>query len=58
MVVGGYRHVPILDASGRPRAILSVGDVVYQLKEVFAEAETPDTLVATDTEWVDSGGGG
>jgi CBS domain-containing protein len=28
MIVGGFRHVPILDAEGRPLAVLSLREVV------------------------------
>ena len=35
MSVGGYRHIPIVDAAGRPRFVVSVKDVVEFLVEAF-----------------------
>jgi CBS domain-containing protein len=35
MSVGGFRHVPVVDAEGRPVFILSVRDVVQFLVEAF-----------------------
>ncbi len=35
MSVGGFRHVPIVDAEGRPVSVLSVRDVVEFLVEAF-----------------------
>lgn len=37
MSVGGYRHIPIVDRSGRAVAVLSVRDVVDFLVELFPE---------------------
>lgn len=35
MAVGGFRHVPVLDASGCPVCVISVRDVVQLLVESF-----------------------
>lgn len=35
MSVGGYRHVPLVDRSGRPVGILSVKDIVHYLVALF-----------------------
>jgi CBS domain-containing protein len=35
MVVGGYRHVPIIDGERRPVAVMSVRDVVEFIVERF-----------------------
>ncbi|MCG8587916.1 MAG: CBS domain-containing protein [Proteobacteria bacterium] len=35
MCVGGFRHVPVVDGSGRPTAVVSVRDVVQFLVEAF-----------------------
>lgn len=35
MSVGGYRHIPIVDAEGRPRFVVSVKDVVEFLVAAF-----------------------
>jgi CBS domain-containing protein len=35
MSVGGFRHVPIVDAAGRPVGVVSVRDVVDLLVEAF-----------------------
>jgi CBS domain-containing protein len=35
MSVGGFRHVPIVDADGRPVHVVSVRDVVEFLVEAF-----------------------
>jgi len=35
MSVGGFRHVPVVDEAGRPRAVVSVRDVVQFLVEAF-----------------------
>jgi signal-transduction protein with cAMP-binding, CBS, and nucleotidyltransferase domain len=37
MSVGGYRHLPLVDTSGRPVGILSVKDIVDYLAEHFPE---------------------
>ena len=34
MSVGGFRHIPILDADGRPRFVLSVKDIVNYIVEL------------------------
>jgi len=36
MSVGGFRHVPLIDAEGRPVGILSVKDIVDYLAEHFS----------------------
>ena len=35
MVIGGYRHVPIVDGEGHPKGMLSVRDVVEFIVEQF-----------------------
>lgn len=35
MAVGGYRHVPVVDAAGRPTLVVSVRDVVEFLVDAF-----------------------
>lgn len=35
MAEGGFRHLPVLDADGRPRGVLAVGDVMDYLVEYF-----------------------
>jgi len=35
MSVGGYRHVPLVDATGRPVGILSVKDIVHYIVALF-----------------------
>jgi CBS domain-containing protein len=35
MAVGGFRHVPVVDAGGRPVFVVSVRDVVQMLVEFF-----------------------
>lgn len=37
MSVGGFRHLPLVDAAGRPVGILSVKDIVDYLAEHFPE---------------------
>ena len=37
MDIGGYRHVPIVDAEGHPQGVLSVRDVLHYLAEFFPE---------------------
>ncbi len=39
MSVGHYRHVPVIDAEGRPSAIISVRDVLRYLTEKMVESE-------------------
>jgi CBS domain-containing protein len=36
MEEGGYRHLPVVDESGRPRGVLSVKRIVHYLVEHFA----------------------
>src|SRR3954471_21334190 len=38
MHVGGYRHVPLVDASNRPVGVISVKDIVSFLVELFPAA--------------------
>ena len=38
MHVGGYRHVPIIDAGGRPVGIISVRDIVGFIVSLFPSA--------------------
>ncbi len=38
MSVGGFRHVPLVDARGRPAGVVSVRDVVDLLVEAFPTA--------------------
>lgn len=35
MTVGGYRHVPLLDANGKPVAVVSMRDIVEYLVELY-----------------------
>jgi CBS domain-containing protein len=37
MSVGGFRHIPLVDASGRPVGILSVKDILDYLAEHFPQ---------------------
>jgi CBS domain-containing protein len=37
MSVGGFRHIPIVDRSGKPVGVLSVRDIVDFLVELFPE---------------------
>ena len=37
MEVGGFRHVPAVDASGRPHMVVSVRDIVAYLVSAFPE---------------------
>ena len=37
MHVGGYRHVPVVDESGKPLAVISIKDIVGFLIEHFSE---------------------
>ena len=37
MSVGGYRHIPIVDDSGKPMGVLSVRDLVDFLAELFPQ---------------------
>jgi CBS domain-containing protein len=38
MAVGGFRHVPIVDAAGRPIAVISMQRIVERLVECFPKA--------------------
>ena len=58
MHVGGYRHVPLVDASDRPVGVVSVKDIVSFLVELFPAAVLnlpPDPHRAPDPSL--SGGG-
>ena len=58
MVVGGYRHVPIVDDGGRPTSVLDVRVVMTHLIKLFAEIEQNGGRdPGDDDEWVDIGGG-
>ena len=48
MSVGGFRHIPIVDAEGRPSFVVSVKDVVQFLVEAFPREilNRPADLVA------------
>lgn len=35
MSVGGFRHIPVVDEAGRPKAVVSVRDVVQFLVDAF-----------------------
>jgi CBS domain-containing protein len=37
MHVGGYRHIPVVDAKGKPLAVISVKDIVGFILDHFAE---------------------
>jgi CBS domain-containing protein len=48
MVEGGYRHLPVVEASGRPVGILSVKRIVHYLAEHFPSTiynQPPDPSV-------------
>jgi len=38
MAVGGFRHVPIVDASGKPVAVISMQRIVERLVECFPKS--------------------
>lgn len=42
MRIGGYRHLPITDAQGRPVSMVSVRDVLRYLTDKMYESETTD----------------
>jgi CBS domain-containing protein len=55
MSVGGYRHVPIVDDSGRPVAVISMRDIVEHLvsqfpDEVLKLPPSPDRSITQDRE--------
>jgi CBS domain-containing protein len=37
MSIGGYRHLPVVDAKGKPVAVLSVRDIVDYLVQLYPE---------------------
>jgi CBS domain-containing protein len=55
MAVGGFRHVPIVDAGGAPIGVLLERDVVNHLTALFAAVELDGDGELDD--WVDVGGG-
>lgn len=55
MSVGGYRHVPIVDDSGRPVAVVSMRDIVEHIvsqypDEVLKIPDSPDRSITQDRE--------
>ena len=47
MTRGRFRHVPVVDASGRLAGIISIGDAVkYQIGEIKLEAEAMKEYIA------------
>lgn len=55
MALRGFRNIPIVEADGSVRAVLTSRDVVSHLTDVFAELEE-DVRDGWD-EWTDLGGG-
>jgi CBS domain-containing protein len=53
----GFSHVPILDHSGRPVALLDIRDVTNHLSGVFDDLASRPRLDAVASPWVDIGGG-
>jgi len=53
MAHGGYRNVPVVDASGTAVGNVSVRDVLSHLSEVFGDLEDG----RDEPEWTDLGGG-
>jgi CBS domain-containing protein len=51
MAEGGYRHVPLVDAEGRPTGIVSVRDVVDYLADCFPLTVFTVPPVARQGEW-------
>ena len=37
MIEGGYRHIPIINKSGKPVGIISMQDIINHLGEYFYE---------------------
>jgi signal-transduction protein with cAMP-binding, CBS, and nucleotidyltransferase domain len=35
MVVGGYRHLPVVDGQGRPKSMVSMRDIIEAVSEAF-----------------------
>jgi CBS domain-containing protein len=61
MTAGGYRNVPIEDASGKILGIMTIWDVVRHLDDIFDDLRTPvgageDSEISGVT-WIDTGGG-
>ena len=57
MSVGGYRHIPIVEASGKPVGVLSVRDIVDFLVDLFP-AEVLNLPPNPKNEICDSADGG
>lgn len=58
MSVGGFRHVPLVDAAGCPTGIISVKDVVDYLADIFAdEVHTVPPNPARAGLWLGRDGG-
>lgn len=55
MAVGGFRNIPIVDADGKFRMVLTVHDVVGHLSELLSEVVAPPEPEMQ--EWIDIGGG-
>ncbi len=53
----GFSHVPVLDYSGRPVALLDIRDVTTHLSGVFEDLATRPRFDAVASAWVDIGGG-
>jgi signal-transduction protein with cAMP-binding, CBS, and nucleotidyltransferase domain len=55
MAVGGFRHIPLVDAGRKPVGILSVRTILKYLAEYFPESvlnlpPTPDSAIGRDRE--------
>ncbi|MGZ0171150.1 MAG: CBS domain-containing protein, partial [Planctomycetales bacterium] len=55
MSVGGYRHVPIVDETGRPVAVVSMRDIVEHIvsqfpDEVLKLPPSPDRSITQNRE--------
>jgi signal-transduction protein with cAMP-binding, CBS, and nucleotidyltransferase domain len=35
MVIGGYRHLPVVDAQGRPKSMVSMRDIIEAVSDAF-----------------------
>lgn len=53
----GFSHVPILDHSGTPVALLDIRDVTGHLSGVFDDLASRPRFDAVASPWVDIGGG-
>jgi CBS domain-containing protein len=57
MSVGGYRHVPLVDAAGRPVGIVSVKDIVHYIVALFPnEVLTLPPDPSRAEAWAEDGG--